>query len=202
MSKLIIGLTGGIASGKTTVANKFIALGVDAVDADIVAREVVAKGTPALAQITKHFGSQVLQENEELNRSALRQIIFSDEEAKQWLNRLLHPLIRDTIKQQLKQCSSDYCLLIAPLLLENQMQSMVDSVLVIDVDVETQIHRTMARDNSTRKQVESIIASQISREQRIKSANHVIKNDDMIYNLTNDVKKLHHEYLKIAQNGV
>lgn len=201
MSQLIIGLTGGIASGKTTVADMFATLGVDLVDADIVAREVVAVGTPALIEIEQHFGAGVIQENGELNRAALRNIIFNDENEKQWLNNLLHPLIRHTIVSQLNDCRSPYCILVAPLLLENNMQGMVNSVLVVDVDVETQISRTMARDGSSLEQAHAIIASQIDREQRLKSADYVIKNTGMINKLTNDVKKLHHEYSKIAQEG-
>ncbi|MCG7533246.1 dephospho-CoA kinase [Psychrobium sp. MM17-31] len=201
MSQLIIGLTGGIASGKTTVADMFATLGVDLVDADIVAREVVAVGTPALIDIEQHFGAGVIQENGELDRSALRNIIFNDENEKQWLNNLLHPLIRQTIVSQLNDCRSPYCILVAPLLLENNMQGMVNSVLVVDVDVATQISRTMARDGSSLEQARAIIASQIDREQRLKSADYVIKNTGMINKLTNDVKKLHHEYSKIAQEG-
>ena len=201
MSQLIIGLTGGIASGKTTVADLFSELGVDLVDADIVAREVVAIGTPALKKITQHFGSRVIQANGELNRNELRTIIFSDESDKQWLNNLLHPLIRTTIIQQLSACQSPYCLLVAPLLLENNMQEMVNKVLVVDVDVATQIARTVARDNTNIEQAQAIIASQIPRERRLEQADFIIKNTGMINKLTNDVKKLHHEYSKIAQDG-
>ena len=201
MSQLIIGLTGGIASGKTTVADLFSDLGIDLVDADVVAREVVAIGTPALNEISQHFGSRVIQANGELNRSELRTIIFNDESDKQWLNNLLHPLIRTAIIHQLSKCQSPYCLLVAPLLLENNMREMVDKVLVVDVDVETQIARTVARDNTSIKQAQSIISSQLTREQRLEQADFIIKNTGMINKLTNDVKKLHHEYSKIAQDG-
>ena len=201
MSQLVIGLTGGIASGKTTVADLFSELGVDLVDADIVAREVVAIGTPALEQITQYFGARVIQNNGELNRSELRSIIFNDESHKKWLNSLLHPLIRTEIAQQLSACQSPYCLLVAPLLLENNMQEMVNKVLVVDVDVATQIARTVARDNTSTEQAQAIIASQIPREQRLAQADFIIKNTGMINKLTNDIKKLHHEYSKIAQEG-
>lgn len=201
MSQLIIGLTGGIASGKTTVADLFSELGIDLVDADVVAREVVAIGTPALDKIAQHFGSRVIQDNGELNRSELRRIIFNDESDKQWLNSLLHPLIRTTIADQLSTCQSHYCLLVAPLLLENNMQEMVHKVLVVDVDVDTQIARTVARDNSSIEQTQAIIAAQIPREQRLAQADFIIKNTGMLNKLTNDVKKLHHEYSKIAQDG-
>jgi len=201
MSQMIIGLTGGIASGKTTVANLFIKMGIDVVDADIVAREIVAKDSVALNKISAHFGPRVLLETGELNRAALRQIIFSDDDEKQWLNSLMHPLIRDTIIEQLKDCRSSYCLLVAPLLIENKMQSLVDGILVVDVDEETQIKRTMQRDNCTIEQAKAILASQTNRKTRLASADNILKNNGMINKLTNDVKKLHDGYLKIAQEG-
>jgi dephospho-CoA kinase len=201
MSQLVIGLTGGIASGKTTVANLFIDLGVDVVDADIVAREVVAKNSDALSKISAHFGQQVLLENGELDRFTLRQIIFANDNDKQWLNTLMHPLIRQTMIEQVKRCRSPYCLLIAPLLIENNMQNMVNAILVVDVDENTQIKRTMSRDSCSEQQAKAILSSQISRKQRLKAAHNIIKNNGMINKLTNDVKKLHDRYSKIAQDG-
>ncbi|NRA62618.1 MAG: dephospho-CoA kinase [Psychrobium sp.] len=197
--KFIIGLTGGIASGKTTVANLFGALGVDIVDADIVAREVVAKGSPALAQISQHFGPDVLDEHGLLNRARLREIIFSDVTAKQWLNDLMHPLIRQSMIEQLAQCTSDYCLLVAPLLIENNMQSLVQRILVVDVTNDTQISRTIARDGSDLKQVKMIIAAQVDRKTRLSVADDVINNDEKLDRLTSDVKKLHYRYLEMLR---
>lgn len=198
---MIIGLTGGIASGKTTVADMFIELGVDVVDADIVARDVVAKGTQALSLIHQHFGHDVLLATGELNRVFLRQVIFSNPVEKQWLNDLLHPLIRQKIIDDLAQCQSPYCILVAPLLIENSMQTMVDHILVIDVDESIQIERTITRDNCTIEQAKAILAAQISRDLRLDQANDVIKNTGMINKLTNDVKKLHDRYSKIVQEG-
>lgn len=192
---MIVGLTGGIASGKTTVANLFIALGIDIVDADIVAREVVAPGTPALDEIKQYFGKSVIHQDGSLNRTVLRDIIFSDESAKTWLNQLMHPLIRQTISEQLANTTSPYAILVAPLLLENNMQSMVSRVLVIDAPEHSQIERTMARDNSSEEQAKAIISSQFTRQQRLELADDVIKNNGMINNLTDDVKKLHDSYL-------
>jgi len=201
MSQLIIGLTGGIASGKTTVANLFIKLGIDVVDADIVAREVVAKDSDALRKISAHFGQNILLDTGELNRTALRKIIFANDDEKQWLNSLMHPLIRDTIIKQLRDCRSCYCLLVAPLLIENNMQSLVNKVLVIDVNEELQIERTMTRDNCSLEQAKAILAAQVSRATRLNAAHNIIKNNGMINKLTNDVKKLHDGYSKIAQEG-
>lgn len=198
---MIIGLTGGIASGKTTVANIFAKLGIEIVDADIVAREVVEPGTPALQKISEHFGPSVLSEDGKLDRIALRKIIFSDDRAKAWLNGLLHPLIRSTIVEQLERTTSPYSILVAPLLLENNMQSLVSRILVIDTEVSTQIERTMARDNSDAAQAKAIISAQIARDKRLALADDVIKNNGMINNLTNDVKKLHDDYLACIQDG-
>jgi len=198
---MIIGLTGGIASGKTTVANLFIELGIDIVDADIVAREVVEPGTPALQQISDHFGPTVLDERGALNRATLREIIFCDQHSKAWLNGLLHPLIRDTIIEQLKATTSPYSILVAPLLLENKMQSLVSRVLVVDAQESSQVARTIKRDNSSESQTRAIMSSQFSRIHRLKLADDVIKNNGMINNLTNDVKKLHDGYLACIEDG-
>jgi len=201
MSKLIIGLTGGIASGKTTVSNQFIEYGIDVIDADIVAREIVAPNSFALQEISSKFDDNVLLSNGELNRRALRNIIFNNPADKTWLNELLHPLIRQEIIKQLEHCTSDYCLLVAPLLIENNMLPLVDRTLVIDVDEKTQIERTMKRDNCTQEQANAIIASQIDRYRRLNEADDVIKNSGMINRLTNDIKTLHDKYTKIAKDG-
>lgn len=131
---LIIGLTGGIASGKTTVANLFQEhFSIDIVDADIIARQVVEVGTPGLSAIIEHFGEDILQDDGHLNRSALRERIFADPKEKQWLNATLHPLINQQMAEQLKLVTSPYGLLVVPLLIENQLQSMVDRVLVLSL---------------------------------------------------------------------
>lgn len=201
MSKLVIGLTGGIASGKTTVSNQFIEYGIDVIDADIVAREIVAVDSFALGEISAQFGDRVLLPTGELNRRILRDIIFNDEADKKWLNDLLHPLIRQAIVKQLTNSSSNYCLLVAPLLIENNMLPLVNRVLVVDVDEDIQIERTMKRDKCSNKQANAIIASQISRHKRLDAADDVIKNSGMINKLTNDIKTLHDKYTKIAQDG-
>ncbi|WKY57619.1 dephospho-CoA kinase [Vibrio sp. SNU_ST1] len=196
---IIIGLSGGIASGKTTVANLFNEhFNIDIVDADIVARKVVALGSNGLKQIIAHFGEVILLEDGTLDRSKLRELIFSDPKEKQWLNDLLHPMIRDKIDSDLSKVTSPYALLVAPLLVENQMQGMTDRVLIVDVPVEVQIERTMSRDNVSRKQVESILKSQASREQRLAVADDVIKNHTKNQELLPQITDLHQKYLAIS----
>ncbi len=196
---IIIGLSGGIASGKTTVANLFNEhFGIDIVDADIVAREVVALGSEGLKQITEHFGEVILLEDGTLNRAKLRELIFSDPDQKQWLNDLLHPMIRDKIDSDLSKVTSPYGLLVAPLLVENQMQGMTDRVLIVDVPTEVQIERTMSRDNVSREQVASILKSQASREQRLAVADDVIKNHTKNQELLPQITDLHKKYLAIS----
>ncbi|MGR5334841.1 dephospho-CoA kinase [Vibrio gigantis] len=196
---IIIGLSGGIASGKTTVANLFNEhFNIDIVDADIVAREVVALGSDGLKQITDHFGDSILLDDGTLNRSRLRELIFSDPKEKQWLNDLLHPMIRDKIDSDLSKITSPYGLLVAPLLVENQMQGMTDRVLIVDVPAEVQIERTMSRDNVSREQVASILKSQASREQRLAVADDVIKNHTKNQELLPQITDLHQKYLAIS----
>ncbi|HCM47457.1 MAG TPA: dephospho-CoA kinase [Colwellia sp.] len=177
MSKLVIGLTGGIGSGKTTLTNFFQELGVEIIDADIIAREVVAVNSPALKAIALHFGDDFIQNDGELNRVLLRRRIFSNNADKTWLNKLLHPLIRISIIEQTKQANSPYCILVAPLLIENNLLALIDRILVIDVKEETQLARTMQRDNNSLKEVNAILASQTSRSKRLEVADDVINND-------------------------
>tara|TARA_Y100000588_G_scaffold124192_1_gene136107 strand:- start:453 stop:1061 length:609 start_codon:yes stop_codon:yes gene_type:complete len=195
----IIGLTGGIASGKTTVADLFQEhFNIDIVDADIVAREVVAVGSDGLRQIAEHFGEAILLEDGTLNRAKLREQIFSSPEDKTWLNALLHPMIRNKIEEGLTNIRSPYGLLVAPLLIENQMQGMADRVLIVDVPTEVQIERTMNRDNVSEEQVKAILKSQASREQRLAVADDVIKNHTKNQDLLPQITELHQKYLAIS----
>ncbi|KAB0302790.1 dephospho-CoA kinase [Vibrio fortis] len=195
----IIGLTGGIASGKTTVADLFQEhFNIDIVDADIVAREVVAVGSEGLRQIAEHFGEAILLEDGTLNRAKLREQIFSSPEDKTWLNALLHPMIRNKIEEGLTNIRSPYGLLVAPLLIENQMQGMADRVLIVDVPTEVQIERTMNRDNVSEEQVKAILKSQASREQRLAVADDVIKNHTKNQDLLPQITELHQKYLAIS----
>jgi dephospho-CoA kinase len=176
MAKCIVGLTGGIGSGKTTVANMFADLGVDIIDADLIARQVVQPNSQALAAIVQHFGHDYIDHNGELNRALLRSTIFSHHDEKLWLNNLLHPLIRQNIVSALAASESAYCLLVAPLLLENHLDKLVQAVLVIDTSEALQLSRTLSRDTSTKEEVQAIINSQIARADRLAAADHIIDN--------------------------
>lgn len=199
MSHYIIGLTGGIGSGKTTIANMFAAHNIAVIDADIVARDVVAVGSPALAQISQHFGEHFIQADGQLDRALLRKQIFSHDDDKQWLNSLLHPIIRQQIVKQLEDAQSPYCLLVAPLLIENNLTKLVNRVLVIDVSVQTQIDRTTTRDNNSIEQVQAIITSQASREVKQEHADDLLNNDSNSLESVRDmVDKLHQQYLAKA----
>lgn len=196
---LIIGLTGGIASGKTTVANLFQEhFSIDIVDADIIARQVVEVGTPGLSAVIEHFGEDILQDDGQLNRSALRERIFADPIEKQWLNANLHPLINQQMAEQLQLVTSPYGLLVVPLLIENQLQSMVDRVLVVDVDEQTQISRTMARDKVNEQQARAILAAQATRAERLAMADDVIKNGAKNRQLLPKITELHQKYLAMS----
>jgi dephospho-CoA kinase len=195
----VVGLTGGIGSGKSTVAEMFTALGVELVDADIAAREVVAPGTPALAEIAKHFGSEILMADGGLDRGALRQVIFHDEQEKHWLEELLHPLIRMWLTKKISSSRTAYCLLVSPLLLETGQAELVDRILVVDVSVDIQIARTLARDGGEERTVRAIIASQIDRSQRLERADDIIGNDQPLKFLRQRVEKLHRGYLAMAR---
>ncbi|WP_018692082.1 dephospho-CoA kinase [Algicola sagamiensis] len=198
MSHFIVGLTGGIGSGKTTVGLQFEALGIDSVDADIVAREIMAPGDIALTEITKRFGKQILDAQGQLDRRKLREIVFADPNEKVWLNQLTHPLIRARMFEALQQAQSPYVLLIAPLLLENGLEQHCNRVLIVDVPESVQIERTSQRDKVAATQVEQILASQINRSERLKRADDIIHNTGSIEQLQAQVDTLHHSYLLSA----
>jgi dephospho-CoA kinase len=195
---MIVGLTGGIGSGKTTVANLFAAFGIALVDADIVARAVVAPGQPALTAIAQHFGADYILADGNLNRALLRQAIFSDGAAKIWLDQLLHPLIRQQIITQLQQATSAYVLLVAPLLIENGLTALIDQLLVVDLDPNTQVIRTTQRDQVSSEQVMSIMAAQCDRSKRLELADQIIHNDQGPEALPQKVAELHQIYLAMA----
>ncbi|OCQ53186.1 Dephospho-CoA kinase [Photorhabdus australis subsp. thailandensis] len=197
----IIALTGGIGSGKTTIANAFAALGVPLVDADIIAREVVAPGTPALQAIKEHFGHEILTPDGSLNRTLLRQQIFTNRQEKQWINQLLHPLIHKETKRQLEQINAPYVIWVIPLLVENNLGHLADRILVVDVLPEIQISRVATRDGISCQQVENILAAQASRSERLAYANDVISNHDNIQAITPRVAELHQQYLRLAESA-
>ncbi len=199
----IVGLTGGIGSGKSTIAHLFAALGVPIIDADIVARGVVAVGSPALEKITQHFGKAILLPSGELNRPLLRERIFHHSEEKEWLNALLHPLIRQECLEQMCKLKKPYALLVAPLLIESQLHILCQSILVVDVTEEMQLLRTCKRDNQSQELIKKIIDSQIKRTERLKWANEIIENNANIEQnfcqLAKKVRDLHHYYLLKAE---
>ncbi|RZI66970.1 MAG: dephospho-CoA kinase, partial [Pseudomonas sp.] len=172
-------------------------LGVHLVDADNAARWVVEPGRPALARIAEHFGPSVLQADGTLNRSALRELIFKDPQQRVWLESLLHPLIREEIRQYLARAESAYAILVSPLLLETSQHQMVQRVLVIDVPESVQIERTVLRDKTNEEQVRAILKAQASREERLSRADDVIVNDRDPAWLKSEVERLHHFYLTL-----
>ncbi|URL02541.1 dephospho-CoA kinase [Avibacterium sp. 20-126] len=199
----IVGVTGGIGSGKSTIVDLFAELGVEIIDADIVAREVVAKGSPLLGKIAEHFGAEILLDSGELNRQALRQIVFERPQEKVWLNNLLHPAIRREMLHQLAQSQSLYVLWVVPLLIENDLTAFCDRVLVIDVLPETQLLRAAKRDQNKIVLIKKIMASQVSREKRLSVADDVVNNEPELSQnlpyLRQKVLELHYQYLQFAK---
>ena len=197
MASWILGLTGGIGSGKSAISAMFKELGIQVVDADIVAREVVEPGSTGLEKITEHFGEEILTTDGSLDRAKLRAIIFADESQKQWLNNLLHPLIRESMLAQLQQATSQYVILVAPLLFESGLDQFCDHTLLIDVPVEVQITRTTARDNISIELTKQIIASQMPRADKQQKATDTLDNNRLLSEVKIDVQKLHEKYLTL-----
>ncbi|HDX8357952.1 dephospho-CoA kinase [Aeromonas oralensis] len=195
----VVAITGGIGSGKTTVANQFAELGIEVVDADIIAREVVEPGTPALAAIATHFGPEVITPDGQLDRRRLRERVFTDPQTKSWLNALLHPLIRTEMQRQCAAARSPYCLLVVPLLVENRLTALANRVLVIDVDEATQIERTCRRDGVSHEQAQAILAAQASRAERLAAADDVLDNQNGTPEaIKSRILALHETYLAFA----
>ena len=196
---LIIGLTGGIGSGKSAVSDKFKSLGITVVDADVAARTVVEPGQPALAEIERHFGSSILNQEGVLDRAQLREIMASDSEERVWLESVLHPRIGEQIAKELAESTSPYTIYVAPLLLETNSQKMCSRVLVVDVPKEIQIQRTAERDKVSEIQIEKIVAVQMEREERLEKADDVLVNTGTIKELEEQVVKLHQKYLEMVE---
>jgi len=194
----IVALTGGIGSGKSTVAESFAQHGITIVDADIIARQVVAPGKQALKELVKKFGKSIILGDGSLNRPALRERIFSHPLEKEWVNKLLHPIIHARTQQLIALADTPYVLWVVPLLLENGLQTQADRVLVVDVEPHIQLSRTMLRDGVDRQQAENIIAAQVSREKRLACADDVIDNSGDPHMIEPRVAQLHRLYLKLA----
>ncbi|OMH38138.1 dephospho-CoA kinase [Motiliproteus sp. MSK22-1] len=196
-----VGLTGGIGSGKSTVAELFAARDIKVVDTDIVAREVVEIGTPALQIIAEHFGTEILLTNGALNRAKLRHRVFQQPEQRVWLEKLLHPLIRQLTIQQLESAESDYVILVSPLLLETDQHQLTDHILVVDVPEAIQIERTLARDNNSEDQVRAILNAQCSRDDRLSKADSIINNTGPAEQLSKTVLSLDNKFRNMAHNN-
>ena len=197
----VVGLTGGIGSGKSTVADVFAQLGVTLVDADLLGREVVAPGSAALTRIAEHFGDSIIMADGSLHRQALRGIVFSDTLEKDWLENLLHPLIAELMKSRISSCASPYCLLVSPLLLETGQQQLADRILVVDVSKATQLTRTLQRDRGDPDTINAIIASQIDRQQRLQKADDILDNEAGLDQLNAGIHQLHQKYLRLAEES-
>lgn len=191
----IVGITGGIGSGKTTVANLFAQHNIPIVDMDHIAHEIVAPNTKLEATLLDYFGTQITDNQNHLDRKKLAHIIFADPSKKEWLEALLHPIIWDEALKRVKAKQAPYAILVIPLLIESHAMDKVDKVLVVDSDPETQIARARARDGLSREQVLAIMDNQVSREERLKFADDVINNSNDLQTLKQQVDLLHQNYL-------
>lgn len=198
MNAFRVGLTGGIASGKSTVAQLFGALGVTVVDADEIAREIVAPGEPLLALMATRFGPEVLTPEGHLNRRALRERVFADPSARAELESLTHPRIRAELERRSLAAGGPYVLLVIPLLVEKELAGMVDRVLVVDSEESVQVRRLQARDGATGEQAQAILGAQASRAARLAAADDVIVNAGDLHALRDQVAALHATYLELA----
>jgi dephospho-CoA kinase len=198
--RLILGLTGGIGTGKSNVAAEFKNIGICIVNADEGSRAVVEPGKPALSKIASQFGGQIILSDGSLDRAALREIIFNNASKKQWLEELLHPIIRDWIVEHLNDSDSPYVILESPLLLETDQQELVDTTLLIDLPVELQLERAGARDANNSKQIQRIIDSQMPREQKISKADWIFDNSGEKAIISLRVNQLHEKFLTLAQS--
>ncbi len=205
---LIIALTGGIGSGKTTVSEIFKSKNIPVIDTDVIARQIVKKDKPAYDEIIKLFGKKIINKDKNIDRPALGKLIFSSKEKRLQLEKILHPVIWNTVASQLKLLTSSlpipaYCIIVVPLLLENltKIKSVTfDRILVIDVDEETQIKRSKKRDNCGEIMIKNIMKNQVSRQIRIDAADDIILNSDNLDSLNKKVENLHQQYQLLAKN--
>jgi len=197
---LVVALTGGIGSGKTTVSQLFEALGTPIVDTDIIARQLVAPGESALSKIVRQFGETILNPDGTLNRAQLRQTIFQSPDKKRLLESILHPLIRKEMMHQIAALTSPYCIVVIPLLVESGQMEFADRILVVDATEAAQLNRVSQRDNQAENEIAAIVASQASRDARLAVANDVIHNNSTLDELKQQVVTLHQKYLTITNS--
>ena len=191
----IVGLTGGIGSGKTTVSKIFSEFGIDIIDADIIARQILEPGTPALAEVVKRYGNTILSNNSNLNRGKLRSIIFSKPEEKEWLEDITHPEIRHNILRALQYITSPYGILSSPLLFETAQHKLVQRTLTVDISEELQVARSMQRDKANEQDIRAIMRNQIDRQQRLSLSDNIIDNSQNLAHTRQQVSHLHAQYL-------
>lgn len=194
-----VALTGGIASGKTMASDAFAQLGVPVIDTDVIARDLVRPGQSSLDEIVTAFGPDIIDERGELRRSKLRGIIFSNAHARQKLESILHPKIRQRASEEIANITSEYCILVIPLLAEGRAYPNINRTLVVDTETETQITRLMARDNLSRRQAEQALASQTTRDHRLKFADDILDNSGSQKSLFMEIAKLHQKYARLAK---
>ncbi len=198
---LRIGLTGGIASGKSTVADMFAELGVPIIDTDVIAREVVAPGEPALDEIAERFGEHMIDAAGKLDRGAMRKLVFDDATARFELEGILHPRIGAETRRQADAAGGDYQIIVVPLLTGSPLRNYVDRVLVVDCDEDVQVQRLLARDAETIEQAQRILAAQASRDERLAIADDVIVNEGSLAETREAVNRLHRDYLRLARHS-
>ena len=198
---LVVGLTGGIGSGKTAVSDRFAAYGVPIIDTDVLARELVESGQPALTEIAAAFGPDCLDAGGGLDRSRLRERVFADAEGRRRLEAILHHRIHTLAQQRIAALSTAYCLVVIPLLAETGMTDLIDRVLVVDAPEAEQLRRVMVRDRSDEVQARRILAAQADREQRLALADEVVENSGDFAALDRQVATLHQRYLTLAGSG-
>ena len=196
--RLVIGVTGGIGSGKSAATDYFAELGITVVDADLASRIIMEPGRPALTAVSEHFGADILLPDGQLDRARLRSLVFADARERAWLETLTHPLIGAEIQSQLTASESPYTILASPLLLETSQQALCDLTLLIDVPESVQLERTMARDDNDEAQVRRIMAAQLQREERQRLADRVVDNSGSLADLYKQLAALHQEFLALC----
>ena len=199
MSKLILGLTSGIAGGKDTAASIFTQYGIETVNADAVSHRLTSCGAPLAEKIIEYFGEEYRQEDGSINRRKLRKRVFSVAKDRQWLEALLHPPIQEELKRMLSQCQSPYSLLVSPLILETSQAALCDKVIVIKIEFEVQIMRASKRDKMNRKEVEAIIATQMPIEQKIKQADYILDNNGTQEDLARQIVELNNQLMLLIR---